>query len=78
MFDLTRCEQNLKKICSELEYEKTIVKALAHLVEFLDTTVWKEFFQEFIKGNLIYTFNFADRMDWFKWRTVEKFSSIVY
>ena len=39
MFDLTSCEQNLKKICSELEYKKTVVKALADLVEFLDTTV---------------------------------------
>ncbi len=81
MFDLSSCEQSLKKICSELEYEQNIVKSLADLAEFLDTTVKKIFEIVFYlqKCNLFLFFLFlADRVDRFKCRAVKNFSSILY
>ena len=58
MFDLSSCEQSLKKICSELEYEQNIVKSLADLAEFLDTTVKKIFEIVFFCKNVIYFYFF--------------------
>jgi len=39
MFELYKCNETLKKTCTELEYEENILNSLTEIVEFMDTTI---------------------------------------
>lgn len=47
MFELYKCNETLKKTCTELEYEENILNSLTEIVEFMDTTV-RTFSQKYI------------------------------